>query len=55
MADRSSFKLSKIEVIVNPSTVEEEEKGPKEVPMFDQTMSILELIKQKKVSTEYIL
>jgi len=50
MADRSSFKLSKIEVIVIPGPEVEEDKGPKEVPMFDQTMSILELIKQKKVS-----
>jgi hypothetical protein len=46
-----SFKMSKIEVIVNrPSPEEVEEQGPREVPMFDQTMSILVMIKEKKVN-----
>ena len=45
------FKLSKIQIIIkdNGDDEEEEEQGPKEVPMFDQTMSILTMIKDQKV------
>ena len=53
MGDRSTFKLSKIEIIVPTFTkIEEEieETGPKEVPIFDQTMSLLQMIKDKKVN-----
>merc|ERR1712062_569694 len=44
------FKLSKIQIIIkdNGDDEEEEEQGPKEVPMFDQTMSILTMIKDQK-------
>ena len=55
MGDRSTFKLSKIEIIVPTFTkIEEEieETGPKEVPIFDQTMSLLQMIKDKKVNFE---
>lgn len=46
----SSFKISKIEIIIkDEGGDDEEEQGPKEVPMFDQTMSLLEMIKEKKV------
>ena len=51
------FKLSKIQIIIkdNGDDEEEEEQGPKEVPMFDQTMSILTMIKDQKVfETEII-
>ena len=49
MSSRADFKLSKIEIIFRDEEVEEEEQGPQEVPMFDQTMSLLEMIKEKKV------
>ena len=45
MADKK-FSMSKIAVIIKEVDVEDE---PPEVPMFDQTMSILEMIKEKKV------
>ena len=50
------FKLSKIQIIIKDNDdEEEEEQGPKEVPMFDQTMSILTMIKDQKVfETEII-
>ena len=49
MADH--FKLSKINIIIKEidEDEDEEERGPREVPMFDQTMSILEMIKETKV------
>ena len=40
------FQMSKISVVIKE--VEREDEPP-EVPMFDQTMSILEMIKEKKV------
>ena len=49
MTSRGDFKLSKIEIIIREENEEEEEQGPQEVPMFDQTMSLLEMIKEKKV------
>lgn len=56
----SSFKISKIEIIIKEEGGDAEEElneGPKEMPMFDQTMSLLEMIKEKKVCTHppYIL
>ena len=48
MTSRGDFKLSKIEIIIREDP-EPEEQGPQEVPMFDQTMSLLEMIKEKKV------
>ena len=48
------FKLSKIQIIIKDNDdEEEEEQGPKEVPMFDQTMSILTMIKDQKVFLEF--
>ena len=49
MTARGDFKLSKIEIIIREDPEPEEEQGPQEVPMFDQTMSLLEMIKEKKV------
>ena len=50
------FKLSKIQIIIkdNGDDEEEEEQGPKEVPMFDQTMSILTMIKDQKVIFNFL-
>jgi len=39
--------MSKISVIIKEVDVEEDDR-PKEVPIFDQTMSILQMIKDKK-------
>ena len=50
MTSQGDFKLSKIEIIIRNNDEDEEEQGPKEVPMFDQTMSILTMIKDQKVS-----
>ena len=52
MSSSKDFKLSKIEIIFRDEEVEEEEQGPQEVPMFDQTMSLLEMIKEKKVQNK---
>ena len=43
--------LSKIEVIIlkDDDDNEEEEQRKNEIPMFDQTMSLLQMIKDKKV------
>ena len=49
MTSQGDFKLSKIEIIIRNNDEDEEEQGPKEVPMFDQTMSILVMIKEQKV------
>ena len=49
----NNFKLSKIEIIIKSDGIpeeDEEDQGPKEMPMFDQTMSLLEMIKEKKVT-----
>ena len=51
---RSGFKLSEIEVIIIPGpklndVEEEEEQRTNEVPIFDQTMSLLQMIKDQKV------
>lgn len=43
--------ISEIQIIINRGEIEEEEQKH-EVPMFDQTMSILEMIKEKKVCYE---
>jgi len=48
MTSQGDFKLSKIEIIIRNNDEDEEEQGPKEVPMFDQTMSILVMIKEQK-------
>ena len=49
------FKLSKIQIIIKDNDdEEEEEQGPKEVPMFDQTMSILTMIKDQKVIFNFL-
>ena len=50
-----NFKLSKIQIIIKDNDdEEEEEQGPKEVPMFDQTMSILTMIKDQKVIFNFL-
>ena len=51
---RCGFKLSSIEVIIIPGpkledVEEEEEKFSGGVPIFDQTMSLLQMIKDQKV------
>ena len=52
---RCGFKLSSIEVIIIPGPKlddvdeEEEEQRTNEVPIFDQTMSLLQMIKDQKV------
>ena len=51
---RCGFKLSSIEVIIIPGpklndVEEEEEQRTNEVPIFDQTMSLLQMIKDQKV------
>ena len=48
MSDKQ-FRMSKISVIIKEVDVEAEDDRPLEVPMFDQTMSLLEMIKEKKV------
>ena len=48
MSDKQ-FRMSKISVIIKEVDVEAEDERPLEVPMFDQTMSLLEMIKEKKV------
>ena len=50
----SGIKLSEIEVIIIPGpkledVEEEEEQRTNEVPIFDQTMSLLQMIKDQKV------
>ena len=53
MSDSGEIKISKIEIIVNRGPGEDE--GPREVPMFDQTMSILNMIKEQKVSLFFVI
>ena len=46
----SDIKLSEIVIIIPKEDDEEvEEKRENEIPMFDQTMSLLQMIKDKKV------
>ena len=46
----SDIKLSEIVIIIpKEEDDEEEEKRENEIPMFDQTMSLLQMIKDKKV------
>ena len=53
MSDKQ-FRMSKISVIIKEVDVEAEDERPLEVPMFDQTMSLLEMIKEKKVCVDSI-
>ena len=46
----SDIKLSEIVIIIPKEDDDEvEEKRENEIPMFDQTMSLLQMIKDKKV------
>ena len=46
----SDIKLSEIVIVIpKEDDDEEEEKRENEIPMFDQTMSLLQMIKDKKV------
>ena len=47
------FKISKIEIVIREDPPEELDEGPKEVPMFDQTMSLLVMIKEMKVMISF--
>ena len=53
MSDKQ-FRMSKISVIIKEVDVEAEDDRPLEVPMFDQTMSLLEMIKEKKVCVKIL-
>ena len=46
---KGSIIISEIQIIINRGDSASEEDKKHEVPMFDQTMSILEMIKEKKV------
>merc|ERR1712008_257405 len=48
MSDDKKFRMSKISVIIKEVDVEEDDNRPREVPIFDQTMSLLQMIKDKK-------
>ena len=50
MSADQQFRMSKISVIIKEVDVEADDDKPLEVPMFDQTMSLLEMIKEKKAS-----
>merc|ERR1711935_656188 len=48
MSDDKKFRMSKISVIIKEVDVDEDDNRPREVPIFDQTMSLLQMIKDKK-------